>query len=121
MTTESEHLDQAAHNFAVSGHLSASQDWDWATIALFYSALHLVQAYFARSGIDARTHVQRERRMLGIADMGPLLLSYRWLRDQSENARYECRRFSEMEFESIRDGSYATISRRIRELLRLES
>lgn len=55
MPTEPEHLAQFHHNVTVAERLFESNDWDWGVTALFYASLHLVQAYFVREGIPART------------------------------------------------------------------
>ena len=103
MATEDQHLSQFLHNSEVAQRLATLADYDWAVTALFYGGLHLTEAYLVRRGVFAETHVQRERQMLMLPELGSMIDSYRTLRDYSEDARYECRRFSQQEFEVIRD------------------
>jgi hypothetical protein len=55
--------------------------------------------------------------MLNLVDLRPILHYYWVLKDNSEQARYECRTFSEDEFESLRDGSFAAVVTHLRSLL----
>ena len=67
------------------------QDLDWAIIVLFYTALHLIQAYFVETASNAfqipRTHDDRRTRV-GIS-LTPLFQHYRTLEDYSKDARYD--------------------------------
>lgn len=117
MAAEDQHLDQYAHNIAAAQLLAESELWDWAVTALFYSALHLAQAYIVRSGIVAESHRARNRRMLEMVEVRPIVNSYRTLQDESEHARYECRYFSHSDFEAIRDGVFQQVSSHLRSLL----
>ena len=117
MASVDEHLDQFEHNLSVSSRLEASGDLDWAVTTLFYAALHLVQAYIVRHGLPADSHRQREQQVLAHAELRQIADQYKALQNQSESARYECRRFSHEEFESIRNGSFATVTSHLRSLL----
>jgi hypothetical protein len=70
---------------------NSAQDLDWAVITLFYTALHLVQAYFVETATNAfqipRTHDDRRTR-IGIR-LTPLFQHYRTLEDYSKDARYD--------------------------------
>lgn len=47
MATEAEHIQQAVHNMRVAAYLrNESQFRDWTATALFYSAVHIVEAVF---------------------------------------------------------------------------
>jgi hypothetical protein len=52
---------QALRADAVATVLVANGYPDWAVVALAYSALHLVEAFFARIDIHHETHVSRAR------------------------------------------------------------
>lgn len=117
MLAEKDHLLQFEHNVAVAQRLVDSADYDWAVTALFYACLHLAQAYLVRVGVLAETHVQRERQMLRLPELSPILSTYRTLRDHSEDARYSGRRFTQAEFVSIHDGTFTAVVTRLRSLL----
>lgn len=117
MPTEEQHLLQFERNREVAQRLSGTADYDWAVVALFYAALHLIQAHLIRTSGPVRTHSERNRRMLNNDDLKPAYDAYRTLRDHSETARYECRRFAQEEFEAIRDGAFATVRDHMEALL----
>ena len=97
MPQKHEHLTKAKHDeeFVSSLDLSTTPYLDWAITALFYAALHYVEAYFAtmkRHSPDHRTRdsaVQRDSRIRGIYD------DFNELKNHSINARYYMIRFSE--------------------------
>ena len=117
MASVEEHLDQFEHNLSVSSKLEAADDYDWAVTTLFYAALQLMQAYMIRHDLVADSHRRREQLMLGHAGLQPIVDQYRALRNLSEHARYECRRFSREEFDSIRNGSFTSVTTHLRSLL----
>jgi hypothetical protein len=88
----SRHLARARQHYAAYQRLKASsEDLDWAVTILFYTALHLVQAYFAITAATAfdlpRTHQERLTR-IGLR-LTPVYKHYRTLEDLSKQARYE--------------------------------
>jgi uncharacterized protein (UPF0332 family) len=109
MPTEEQHLAQYERNVLISQHLAEASDYDWAVTALFYAALHLVQAWFVTRNFSVGNHRRRDNEMLASTYLQPILDEYRALRTHSENARYNCRLFSQREFEEIRSGSFATV------------
>ena len=85
------HLAQARHNFRLYQMLKDEGEFlDWAVTALFYAALHLIQACLIDIAADAfdypRSHEQRGsfiRRRLN-----EIWSAYRFLQNQSNRARY---------------------------------
>jgi hypothetical protein len=85
-----DHLDKAGGNerFAQALDLGASPNVDWAITALFYAALHYVEAYFATTNwhsVDHRARdsaIQRDNKLKVIFD------DYSELKNYSINARY---------------------------------
>ena len=106
MASKDEHLAQAAHNKRVAGNLAAAGDFDWAVTALFYSALHLIQAHLVEIGVDVRGHARRERFMQQISELEPAVDAFMSLRVLSENARYDCRSFTKPEFDDVEGTIY---------------
>lgn len=90
--------------------------YDWAVIALFYSALNVMQAYLLEIGVLAETHAKRQRAILGRPELADVLEAYDLLKIQSENARYNCERFDEDRYLALRSGEYATVTARLNEL-----
>ncbi len=91
MPSKDQHLAQAAHNekFALSiGDWSKSEYRDWVVTALFYSALHLLDARLDRYGIHPLFHARRERCLETLSDFKNLKRQYYDLQHGSENARY---------------------------------
>jgi hypothetical protein len=86
------------------------QDLDWAVVALFYTALHLVEAYFVEQhSCPARDH-QRRRDRVG-ALLTPLFQHYRTLEDKSQDARYEPRHvsFTPEEVQELEDADFTPL------------
>lgn len=91
-----EHLAQAARNEALSQQLEV-QHPDWAVTALFYAAVHYVEAYF----FDRHTPPQPQhypthhRRNVGVASRLPSVNNeYQALKTRSQDARYDCIHFT---------------------------
>jgi uncharacterized protein (UPF0332 family) len=113
-----QHLAQAERNRELAEGLAASADYDWAVTALFYSALHLVQAYSLTQGAIVSNHSERARWMRGRRDMTVIAEDYHILRGRSEDARYDCRNFSGRQYEDLREHEFDQVSRHIASLLR---
>jgi hypothetical protein len=97
-----EHLQQARHNEALASQLGSPSllAYDWAITALFYCALHFVDAYlFDLRNLDPEGHTARwdqrlGRRILGRNDYVKLNIpaiyqDYEKLYNASRRARYE--------------------------------
>jgi hypothetical protein len=117
LATEEQHLAQFEHNEQIARRLSEAADYDWAVIASFYAALHLVQAYFERTGIRADSHRQRGREILRLDALQGVFEAYTILRQYSEQCRYECRRVSMTEYEAIQTGVFASVVTHLRSLM----
>jgi hypothetical protein len=86
------HLDKARRNYAF--FLAIQHDptrTEWAVTILFYTALHLIQAYLwqvATSAFDVpRNHKERDNH-IGLKMPSEVYASYRKLQDESTFARY---------------------------------
>lgn len=105
MPSASDHDQQAADNEAFYrqelGGAKAARS-EWAMTALFYCAVHEVQAFLVRKrqylhsvGV-ARLPRRHQDRLTVLHDHFPTLEPlYRSLKDWSEDARYECATFTE--------------------------
>jgi hypothetical protein len=82
------HLSQAAHNFAFYNSVDCSRYSDWAATALFYTALHYIDAYLATRSIDPGSHDTRDKCITRISVLRPLYKHYSHLKNHSRTARY---------------------------------
>lgn len=104
VTTADDHRDWAAENerFYVEIGGSASEWRQWAMNALFYTALHELQAFFIDCGLRPATHNQRKEILRKPANQRQTgqLLSRRYFRLESYSrmTRYDCRIPSDDQF-----------------------
>lgn len=90
----------------------------WMVAALFYAALHWVEAYFASQGKHAKNHGQREAMIVADAALGQgFWRLYGTLSDRSQDARYELKVFSPAEVNDLQVRHLAAIKRHIASLL----
>jgi hypothetical protein len=83
-----DHLTVVAHNEGVIDKLDAD-DGDWIMTLLFYTALHLVDAYMQPSlGACPSNHGERDDFMRRFGALRAARSRYRELRDYSRDARY---------------------------------
>jgi hypothetical protein len=94
--TAEDHRSWAAHNKRFFDSLGGTRaQWpQWAMPALYYAALHEVQALFVESGIRPANHTHRSeilRHPENRGHLGKLLWRrYKELEQLSRQARYEC-------------------------------
>lgn len=104
MLTRQDHLAQAAHNEALADSLVGSAFTDWAVIALFYAALHLVDAH--SHPVRYSSHAARLRYVRTTPTLFPIYFHYQELKTRSEAARYEAVHFSDSFVRSLRLNTY---------------
>ena len=103
MPTSEHHLRQAEHNESLVQLLrdGGPEHCDWAVTAFFYAALHYLTALLHRRGCSDSDVVGHGRRFDELVKRfpreRPLLAVYLALKDDSEEGRYDCRRFSREE------------------------
>jgi hypothetical protein len=101
MPDEQEHLRKALRNetFAESLDLSSQPNPEWAIVACFYSAVHLVEAHFAKFfNYNSPTHDARKKAMAKDARTKRCFSEYAHLETLSRNCRYGVRTFTEREY-----------------------
>jgi HEPN domain-containing protein len=118
MASVVEHIEQAVRNENLAAVVEEHGDRDWAVVMLFYAALSLVQAFFVQNGIIVRYHSQRDAEIEKSPDLNLVAASYRALKLHSENARYDCYRFSHEELEEIKTNLYQPLATHVLGLLR---
>ena len=92
-------------------------EYGWAITCMFYSALHLVEAYLVQLGRTSGNHRERHLRMVREPSLIRLRSMYNLLKQESELARYECRAFTAEDAARIRQLLYAPVSSGMRTLL----
>ena len=92
MPLKEKHLTQAHSDrrFWESHNLDTTPFRDWVVAAIFYEAVHWVEAYLATKGDHSNTHGQRSHAMQRYGDLDAVLADYDVLKAESENARYNC-------------------------------
>ena len=118
MPSEEAHKDQAVLNEKMAEVILEHRDFSpgWAVTILFYAARHLLEAYYARSNLHSPSHTKRLVEMQQRPELSQLAQSYRQLQTDSENARYECHKFTIVAAKQIRDNFYLTITNHIKAL-----
>ena len=114
------HLRQAERNERVASHLATFPDWQ--TVALFYAALHYVDAYLAQR-FGAQGHPTSHQARLRFLARDPALTGvyqqYRELLDRSQDARYNALDVPEASAQELMREQFALVRSRIRTLLNL--
>jgi hypothetical protein len=87
LSTKQEHDDKADHNEYLVSTLD-NPFFDWQVTALFYAALHRVEAYFATKNIHLPTHTVRDSQIHRDHDLKSIYVDYRELEGESRAARY---------------------------------
>lgn len=121
MPSQETHLDQANMNegFAqfLLGEESSPAATDWAATALFYAALHLVDAYLANSDHHPTTHKARGNWVAWTSALSSIYASYSALQHQSELARYYCQHPTKAQVIGLFEKHYSPGKRHVLALL----
>ena len=97
MSTKDEHVSQAEHNRAFWNGLGlpTTAFRDWVVVGVFYEAVHWLEAFLATKGEHSDVHVNRLTAIRrNRTEVGSLQLDYELLKQESENARYRCHRYT---------------------------
>jgi len=90
--SKEEHIAKANGDaaFALSLSLDSQPQIDWALVALFYAALHYVEAYLAVIfGMHTRSHTRRDSIVGRDSNLRRIFHEYQDLKFFGYNARYE--------------------------------
>ena len=91
---------------------------DWAITGIFYSALHLFDAFLARKKLYPKDHKERTNYVGKIKELKSLFHHYRSLYDYSVNARYNMIKFSIADAEQIYSDYFIFIKNTIIKILK---
>ena len=91
MSTKAKHIEQYYHNknFAQKGINNTDVYLDWYIIAIFYSGLHLLEAYMAERNYHSNSHADRENILKNLLEDDEFI-AYKALYNMSLKARYTC-------------------------------
>lgn len=112
MPNVADHILQVQHNETFYHATDKSVYSDWAMTAVYYAALHYVDAFLAQVGIiDPGGHDVRDQEVHRRAELRPIVSSYFRLKSRSRSARYYCttyphselQRSFEVDLRAIRD------------------
>jgi hypothetical protein len=95
MPSEADHITQAASNarFLSSVPLTVTPSYpDWAITVAFYTAVHLVEAHFARQNRHCFKHPDRNQEVT--QRLSGIRTAYLLLYIDSGKARYDCQRIT---------------------------
>ncbi|HEY8692548.1 MAG TPA: hypothetical protein VIR57_07380 [Chloroflexota bacterium] len=102
MPSADRHRAQARRNARASEDFQGLGYHDWAVTALFYSAIHWIDAYLATLNVHSYGHVQQARYVEQIAPIKPLLRHLSQLQRRSEDARYQLLSFTSSDVDGLR-------------------
>jgi len=117
MPTEARHLNAAAHNKQLARSLLASLEGEWAAVLTFYSALHLVDSYFARAGLHPLSHEMRKEYIRRTSELRRIFADYRSLETRSRDARYSLLRISPSAAQQLMENELTAIETLVASLL----
>ena len=102
MPDKNSHLKKAKHNesFYLSFDLPKTPFRDWVVTGIFYSALHLIDAYLAAKGEpQSFSHTTRDNWIKARRELDPVWFDYRDLKEFRMKASYKCHEFTLAEIE----------------------
>lgn len=124
MPSKAEHVAKAQRNaaFAHSIQLQDQASIDWALIALFYAAVHYIEAYLAilppqPGGQHVRSHTTRDNWVGRDSNLKRIYSEYRDLKHYGYNARYEMDVFTPSDVTDVATQAINTIQTHLGRLL----
>lgn len=114
MPTREQHITKADGNaaFALSLPLDNQPQIDWALVALFYAAMHYVEAYLAPA-VHLKSHEARDTYISREAHLRLIFKEYAHLKYFGFNARYEVYGFRARDVEDEAAKDFETIKTHI--------
>lgn len=114
MPTREQHVTKADGNaaFALSLPLDNQSQIDWALVALFYAAMHYVEAYLAPT-VHLKSHETRDTYISREAHLRRIFKEYAHLKYFGFNARYEVYGFKPKDVKDEAAKDYETIKTHI--------
>lgn len=113
------HIQQAEKNeeFFSSFNLKNTRFLDWAITALFYSALHYVDAYLATKSQHPFNHRDRGQWLTKEQNLKYIYYDYEELKNRSEDARYKIVQFPPCFVSSLKAKEFTHVKSHIRSFI----
>jgi uncharacterized protein (UPF0332 family) len=106
MPSEANHLASARNNEEFAEFLLTQPEGrflGWAVSSVYYAAVHYGRAYLrAKGGPTITSHPGFETHFVRISGDQSLYELYRYLKDESERARYDCATYTKAEVSELR-------------------
>lgn len=101
MSDANQHIQKAKHNerFYLSLDLYQSPYKDWFVTGIFYTALHLIDAYLATKDIHPFSHGMRDDWIKKNRELDKIWFAYRDLKEFRMKASYKIHDFNAQEIE----------------------
>jgi len=101
MPDQNDHIRKSKHNEGFYKSLSIGQTpyKDWIVVGVFYTALHLIDAYLATKNIHPHSHVMRDDWVKRNRELDPIWLDYRELKEFRMKASYKIYDFAAQEIQ----------------------
>jgi hypothetical protein len=117
--SKGEHVQKADGdaNFALALPLTSQPNIDWALIALFYAAMHYIEAYMATKGQHLRSHETRDKMVARDSNLRKIFKEYADLKYYGYVARYEPYQFKATDVTSSAAPQFQTLKTHIASLL----
>ena len=112
-----QHLATSAANESLALGLADMAEYGWSVTCLFYSALHLIEAFLVQQGRASANHRERELHIIREQSLQPVRRAYTRLKAESEHARYECFVFSAEDAARVRQLLYVPMASALRRIL----
>jgi hypothetical protein len=112
-----QHLAASVANEALATRLAKMAEYGWSVTCLFYSALHLTEAYLVQQGRSSANHRQRDLNIIREPNLNQVRRAYARLKAESEHARYECMVFTAQDASRIRQLVYVPMAASLRRIL----
>lgn len=93
---QEKHISKALHNEGFWQHLNVEESkyLDWAVTGIFYSAMHYIDAAFAKEGKHLKSHEVADSEVAKHKDLVNIYSEYRNLKQSRWKASYWSTRFS---------------------------
>jgi len=76
---------------------------DWYITILFYSAVHLVDTEFSKTGYHPTTHEKRNKNIITLSQLKEISSAYVALYVQSRRSRYDCVKITKEDIEKAKE------------------
>lgn len=101
------HKKQYEHNKKLlqSQDFQDEENCDWAVTIVFYSAMHLLEEFFANKGIHNKSHQTRNQFVASEAFLknNQIAAKYNLLYNQSIRSRYGCTKITSEDLQLVKD------------------